>query len=79
MKCFEYLMQKYDFLYGQIGVRKASNYYLKKELEDLDLEGRLELLAMLENPVLYNGNKHPDRLAAKIEKLRELMEKNNSD
>jgi len=53
-KCFDYYVQYFDFLNNAIGIRQASTIYFGEDLEALPKVKVLQLLVMMENPVLYN-------------------------
>lgn len=61
-KCLEFYLNNCDFLFNQIGIRNASEFYFGKSLEDLSEREMLKLCLMSKNPALYNHITHPERV-----------------
>ncbi|MGB2087191.1 MAG: penicillin-binding protein 1A [Psychroflexus salarius] len=47
-------LNKFDFIYGAVGIRSAARIYFDKEPKELNIEESAVLVAMLKNPGLYN-------------------------
>jgi penicillin-binding protein 1A len=54
-------LNKFDFLYGAIGIGTASKTYFGKNQKTLDYYEAAVLIGMLKNPDLYNPKKSMDR------------------
>jgi penicillin-binding protein 1A len=54
-------LNKFDFLYGAIGIGTASKTYFGKNQKSLDYHEAAVLIGMLKNPDLYNPKKSMDR------------------
>ncbi|MGB1295870.1 MAG: transglycosylase domain-containing protein [Flavobacteriales bacterium] len=65
-ECLNYLTERHDFLYSNIGIRQASTYYFKKDLEHLNTKEYATLVLMLKNPSIYNPKKNPNRLESRL-------------
>lgn len=72
LKCLEYHLNNFNFLYGLIGIRKASLYYFDKEVEDLTELESLKLCLMTKNPDLYNPKTNPERVKTKLKEYTDL-------
>ena len=68
-ECLNYLLNEYDFLYGQIGIKKASLYYFEKEIESLNKREILTLIIMTKNPSLYNPKRFPEKAKNKLDEI----------
>lgn len=69
-ECLKLLLNKYDFLNGQIGVFDASKFYFNKELNELEGREMAILALMTRNPSIYNPKKI-NRLKLIKQKLNE--------
>jgi penicillin-binding protein 1A len=54
-------LNKFDFLYGAIGIGTASKTYFNKNQKNLDYHEAAVLIGMLKNPYLYNPKVNMDR------------------
>ena len=77
-ECIKILFLNSDYLYGNIGVFKASKYYFNKELNKLSQREKLTLIVMYENPSLYNPIRRPEKVKLKVD-LFERMIKNKTN
>jgi hypothetical protein len=68
IKCLDYYLAHFDFLYGQIGIRNASKFYYKKPLESLE-ENELIELCIMTISAYYNKEKNPDKLKEKLSEI----------
>ncbi len=64
-----YYINQFDFLYGQIGIKNAAQFYFNESLENLDEKEIKTLALMLVNPSLYNPRKNSERLEIALDKL----------
>lgn len=53
-ECLNYILEEFDYLYNCYGVRKASEFYMNKNIDDLNEDEIYVLLKMYKNPSLYN-------------------------
>lgn len=68
-QCLKYYANRFDFLYSNVGIDKASEYYFKKSIQELGRKELIILTLMLENPILYNPKKlRGDALKRSIDK-----------
>lgn len=74
-QCLNLLLEQYDFIYHQIGIRSASKFYFQKPLEQLTQKECLELIAMMDNPILYNPKKYPHKFKRKVKFLEAILHK----
>lgn len=58
--CLSYYLNDFDFGFGQIGIRKASQFIFHKLLNHLTKDELLFLFRMTNNPSLYNPQLHPE-------------------
>lgn len=70
-KCLEYYLNNQDFLYNQIGIRNAAEFYFEKPLEALSEREMLELCLMARNPYMYNPITKPERIASGLKRYLE--------
>ncbi|MBN8567949.1 MAG: transglycosylase domain-containing protein [Flavobacteriales bacterium] len=75
--CLKLLLMKSDFLYGNIGIKEASKYFFNKELELLNERELIELVIMLENPILYDPIRNREIRRNKILFLEKFLQKEN--
>ncbi len=68
-QCLNLLVNKMDFLYGNLGINSASSFYYNKKLKDLSSNEMLELILMMDNPSFYNKLKRPEMLKKKVDEL----------
>lgn len=74
-ECLNYLSESHDFLNGNRGIRQASLFYFKKEVDDLDDKQMVTFILMLENPSFYNPIRRPEFVNEKAEEvLKQLAE-----
>ncbi|MEL1243935.1 transglycosylase domain-containing protein [Flavobacterium sp. DGU11] len=72
-QCLEFSLNNTVFAYNTNNIQEATRYYYNKELENLNDDEMLELIAMSKNPYFFNKKNHPKRLAKQVERLREKM------
>jgi len=72
-KCFDFIANNSDFLYNQIGISQASNFYFKKEIMDLSDKEIVGLILMLQNPALYNPRRYPERYRMRVDYYLEKL------
>jgi hypothetical protein len=68
-KCFDYYVHHQDFAQNRIGIRSVSVDLFSKEIKNLSDTEIIELILLLENPIVYNRNLHPDNVKKEMEKL----------
>ncbi len=68
-ECLNFLVEKYVFFYGCRGIKEASKFYYKKEMNTLTDKEMIELIVMMNNPSLFNKLRHPDRLEKEVNKI----------
>lgn len=64
-----FLMNNQDFGYNQIGIKNASIFFFKKDLNQLNRNELATLAIMSENPTLYDPIKRPEIVNKKINLL----------
>lgn len=73
--CLKLILTKADLLYGNKGIKEASIYFYDKKLHDLNERELLELVIMLENPILYNPKRNREIRQNKILVYEKFLEK----
>ncbi|MBC7861535.1 MAG: transglycosylase domain-containing protein [Bacteroidia bacterium] len=68
-KCIECYLTKSDYYNQCVGVSSASEFYFKKNLNDLNEEECLSLIVMSRNPSLYNPLRNPEKLKIKVNEI----------
>lgn len=68
-ECLNFLLNNFDFLYAQVGIKNAAEFYFDKNIHDLNETEHKTLIVMMKNPALYNPKKYPDKLEAKLKEL----------
>jgi hypothetical protein len=69
----KFRLENSDYLFGNIGISKAANFYFKKNLSELNEDEMIILVLMLENPSLYNPIRHPERVEKKLKLYRQYL------
>ncbi len=69
-ECFSFYLERFDFTRGIKGIENASLAYFGNELGALTLDQQLELILKIENPVLYNKKRFPEKFNAELKKLQ---------
>lgn len=69
-QCLNYAVKEYDFFFGNIGIKKASEFYSNKDINDLNTREYQTLALMLKNPILYNPRKFPDKIRQRLDALQ---------
>lgn len=54
IQCLNHIAKNSDFMYRNIGIEKASKFYFKTDIENLDSKQMEILIKMINNPALYN-------------------------
>lgn len=73
--CLDMLMNRFDFVNGQIGVENAALFYFNKSIDKLNTLEIATLVVMTENPVLYNPIRRPELVEEEAKKLMEKYKK----
>ena len=68
-------LNKYDFLYGAIGVSTAAKTYFGKNQKDLEYDEAAILIGMLKNPYIYNPKINQDKGLKRRSVVLKQMEK----
>lgn len=68
-ECLNYVVQEFDYVYGQVGIKNAAKFYFEKEINQLNTKEYQTLIVMLQNPSIYNPKRYPDQLEAKLNQL----------
>ncbi len=66
-------LNEFDFLYGAVGIKSASETYFGKQPKDLDLSEAAMLVGMLKNPAFYNPKKFKKNAKERKETVLKLM------
>ena len=74
-KCLEYYLNNFDFCYGKVGIKNASEFYFKKPLDKLTQDEILKLCLMTKNPSMYNPITYPERIEAELKRLKDTTNK----
>lgn len=69
-ECLFYLAGHSDFLYSNIGIEKASEYYFSSSIDSLTERQMKTLVLMLKNPIYYNPKINPEQLEKELNKLK---------
>lgn len=70
--CLKFFLNHFEFL-GHKGIKSASNYYFEKDLKDLNLDEKLTLIVMTENPSLYNPRRRAELVKEKVELYKKRL------
>lgn len=73
-ECLNFIAEHFDFLYGNIGIETASQFYLEEKFEKLDDREMMTLIVMMENPSLYSPVRRPNILKETVDHIMERME-----
>lgn len=69
-ECLKFIVAKHDFLYNNIGIKKASKFYFDSSLDSLNEEQMMVLTLMVKNPALYNPKTNPEGVKQELEKIK---------
>jgi hypothetical protein len=69
-QCLNFVAKEADFLYGSLGIKKASEFYFNKDIHDLNTREYQTLALMLENPSLYNPMRFPENIEQRLDALQ---------
>lgn len=72
-ECLTYLFLNCDYLYGNKGVKDASNFFFKKSIKNLTLKEKITLVIMRDNPSLYNPFRERAILKRRIIKYEKIL------
>ncbi len=64
-----WMLENYDFLYNQIGIKSAAKFYFKKELNELNRTELATFVVMTKNPSLFNPIRRPERVKREVDLL----------
>lgn len=54
IQCLNHIAKSSDFIYGNFGIERASEFYFKTNIKNMGSEQMETLIKMIKNPVLYN-------------------------
>lgn len=82
--CFKFLLLNTDFkhfyadsTYKTFGVKEASKFYFNKSIKDLNKKEVLTLIAILENPSLYDPIRNKEGVKNRVRVLERILHKQN--
>lgn len=70
--CLKFLLKHTYFLENK-GFKYASQYYFEKEFNDLNIDEKITLILMSENPSLYNPRRRPELVKEKVELYKKRL------
>jgi hypothetical protein len=73
--CLKLILSKADLLYDNEGIKEASLYFFNKKIDSLDERELLELIIMLENPILFDPKRNREIRQNKILVYEKFLEK----
>ncbi|WP_256379777.1 MULTISPECIES: transglycosylase domain-containing protein [unclassified Flavobacterium] len=65
-ECLKFVLVHYDFGFDNIGIKDASKFYFKKDLEKLNEKQIITLVVIFRNSGLYNPIQNKKKLDAKV-------------
>lgn len=68
-ECLALLLEKHDFLYGNIGLESALKFYFNKNSSELTEREWKIVFLMFRNPIYYNPKTNRERLDWKLERM----------
>lgn len=68
-ECLNCLVNHFDFLNGSRTVYQAARYYFGVDFDSLTVHQQATLVVMMKNPALYNPERRPELIEAKLEEL----------
>ncbi len=71
-QCLNFIAHQYDFLYQNISLKRAAEFYFDKELNELNDEELQTFAIMMKNPFLYNPVRNPENLNKQLEFFNEV-------
>ncbi|WP_233209661.1 transglycosylase domain-containing protein [Flavobacterium sp. 9] len=74
-ECLNFQLLNYDFGYKNIGIKAASKFYFNKNINDLNEEETITLVAMLKNSSLYNPIRNPEGVANRVKVFQTILQK----
>ncbi len=72
--CLNYIFDKFDYLYGAIGVENAAQIYFQKNLSELTEDELIGLVVMHKNPSLYNPKRYKKRHDDKVNEFKNRLQ-----
>lgn len=69
-QCLNYLATQFDFLYKNIGIEAASQFYFDSSVDSLTEEQMKIFVLMFRNPVVNNPKRHPEIIEQELKKLK---------
>lgn len=68
--CLNFLFEKFDYLYGAIGIEEAARIYFNKPINELTDDELIGLIIMHENPSLFNPNRKKERFDKRVSEAK---------
>lgn len=68
--CLNFLFEKFDYLYGAIGIEEAALVYFKKPMNELTDDELIGLIIMHENPSLFNPKRKKERFDKRVSEAK---------
>ncbi len=75
-ECLKFVLVHYDFGFDNIGIKDASKFYFKKDLEKLNEKEIITLVVMLRNSALYNPIRNKEKLDTKVILFEKILKQN---
>ncbi|MDR6760066.1 hypothetical protein J2Y38_000245 [Flavobacterium sp. 2755] len=72
-ECLKFVLINYDFGFDNIGIKDASKFYFKKDLEKLNEKEIITLVVIFRNSGLYNPIQNKKKLDAKVLLFEEIL------
>ncbi len=69
LQCLNYLAAQFDFLYNNIGIEEASQFYFNTNTNSLTKKQMKTFILMLRNPSINNPKRNPERIEQELTKL----------
>lgn len=74
-ECLRFFLSKYDFCFDNIGIEQASQFYFKKNINQLNKKEIFSLIAMLKNSILYNPIRNKEKLENRVLIFEKILER----
>lgn len=69
-QCLNYLATQFDFLYNNIGIEEASQFYFDSSVDSLTEEQMKIFVLMFRNPVVNNPKRNPEIIEQELKKIK---------
>jgi hypothetical protein len=71
--CINFLFLNTDYNHGNIGIKKAANFYFNKTLNELNEKEKLTLIAIIKNSSLYDPIRNPKGVASRVNVFKAIL------